>query len=311
MAAIAAKKRVVYIGGTGRSGSTLLDLLLSRHSTVQSLGEIHRLSLCSRENREPCTCGQPVAQCDFWRNVENIVRKQLGWHADRRPLLETEVMLRKDAVGSLASAFERAALCLASPALARGACRLFAPAHYRAIETSLLWYDAIREATGKPVIVDSSKDARRLKLLYLAAPEQYRLIYLVRDGRAVCASTIRRTGVPMEDAAKMWRRSHRAAQWARRGIPDESVLYVKYETLCTEPRATMQRILEFIGLDFESSVLTLQKEQSHNIGGNPMRFRKDECEIRLDQRWKQELTPEQLRIFQAVAGRTNRRLGYC
>ena len=57
-------------------------------------------------------------------------------------------------------------------------------------------------------------------------------------------------------------------------------------------------------------MLFLRKDLSHSIGGNPMRFRKNEVEIRLDDRWRTNLTERDLVMFERIAGAVNRRLGY-
>lgn len=303
-------RKIVFIGGAGRSGSTLLDLLLGNHAQVQSVGEVHRLNWYARETPEPCTCGQPVAECPFWLKVEQCMRRKLGWPDDRSPLLEAETMLRKDAVGLIGSFVQRGALAAAPARIARAVNRVVAPAHGRAIRHSRLWYDAICQVTGTTVVIDSTKDARRLKLLYLGAPDKFRLIYMLRDGRAVCASEMRRNGVSMDQSAHAWRSVHRRSQLAQRGIPDDHILHTRYEDLCTQPEATMRRVVGFLDLDFEPGMIDLRKELSHNIGGNPMRFRQAERTIQLDERWKHELSAEDLKTFERIAGPMNRKLGY-
>lgn len=301
---------LVYIGGTGHSGSTLLDLLLNNHSMIQSTGEIHRLNHYARGNLEPCTCGQPVAECPFWLDVERRVRESRGLAPETRPLLSDEIMIRTEAVGGWRSVVEKAALVQPSLPLGRALGRAVAPAHYRAARASLEWYRAIRKATGTSLVVDSSKDPRRLKWLYTVAPAHYRLVYLVRDGRAVTASGIRRRGHSMEEVARKWRALHRRSRAAQRSIPAGQKLRVRYETLCTEPERVLREIHRFLGVPGEDGGTTIRREGSHNIGGNAMRLRAGETTIRLDDRWKRELSPQQLEVFDRIAGRLNRRLGY-
>lgn len=301
---------VVYIGGVGHSGSTLLDLVLNNHPLVHSTGEVHRLNAYAREEAEPCTCGRSVAECPFWRVVEEQVREWRGLPGYARPLLTDEVMIRPDEVSRWRGAVEKVALLQPSLGLARGLARVAAPLHHRAALTSFEWYRAIREATGAAVVVDSSKDPRRLKWLYTVAPEEYRLIHLIRDGRAVAASGIRRTGRPMEEVARKWRALQGRTQAVQRSIPDRQKIRVKYEALCADPGQVLREIFEFLGLPSENGTVRIDKEDLHNIGGNAMRFRSAETTIRLDDRWTRELTAEHLATFDRIAGRLNRRLGY-
>ncbi len=301
---------ILFIGGSGRSGSTLIDLLLNSHSQIQSVGEVHRLNLYARENNEPCTCGVPVAQCPFWLEVEQEVRQKLAWPKDRNPLQETDIMLVPGSIGKLATLLQKASFIAAPIPMARWINRTFARPHQQAIETAVAWYDAIRKVTKTRVLIDSTKDARRLKLLYLQAPQQFRLLYMIRDGRAVTASKIRREGVSMEYAARDWRQAHRKTLLAQRGIPEQQIIRVHYEQLCTDPESTLKRVCAFLGLTYQPEMLTIKKIEAHNIGGNPMRFRTDEQSIKLDEAWRDQLTPDQLHQFDRVAGPMNRKLGY-
>lgn len=304
------EQAVVFIGGSGRSGSTLIDLLLNNHPLVQSVGEVHRLNLYARENSEPCTCGSPVSTCPFWLEVEEDMRHRLGWDEDRHPLQETEIMLVPGEVNPAFAMIQKAAMFAAPRPVGRWVNKSFAPAHQRAIEMSMLWYDAIRSVTHTRVIIDSSKDARRMKALYLNAPDQSRLLNMVRDGRAVSASAIRRTGMPMAQAAFEWKRIQRHTRLTSYGIPADQRLKIHYEELCRDPEATMKRACEFVSLEYQPEMLTLRKSEAHNIGGNPMRFKTGEQEITLDERWRDQLSKEELLEFDRIAGDENRRLGY-
>jgi len=112
------------------------------------------------------------------------------------------------------------------------------------------------------------------------------------------------------DAARQWVDVNRRTRWSARGIPRDCVIMVQYETLCREPGPTLERVCAFIGIPYDESMLVMRKSEAHNIAGNPMRFRHGEVEIRLDERWRDELTADDLAVFEQVAGRWNRRFGY-
>ena len=69
--------KCIYICSAGHSGSTLLDLLLGSHSNVTSLGEINQLSKNLSLNTL-CTCGEEIRSCDFWKDIANQLKKNLG-----------------------------------------------------------------------------------------------------------------------------------------------------------------------------------------------------------------------------------------
>ena len=70
----------------------------------------------------------------------------------------------------------------------------------------------------------------------------------------------------------------------------------------------MRRLLTFLDLDPDKVVLDFRSRQQHVIG-NGMRLDTTST-IRLDERWKTHLTPDDLAVFDTVAGDLNRRLGY-
>lgn len=76
----------IYIGGYGRSGSTILDLYLSAQGSF-SVGEF----ICFQKNLKvgkPCSCGKTLEQCDVWSDLASqYSRKSLFWHADAQKLL--------------------------------------------------------------------------------------------------------------------------------------------------------------------------------------------------------------------------------
>src|SRR5258706_786037 len=61
--------RVLFIGGMGRSGSTLLDRMLGSAPGVVSVGELRKFWRRGVVTNELCGCGQPIRECPFWRDV--------------------------------------------------------------------------------------------------------------------------------------------------------------------------------------------------------------------------------------------------
>src|SRR5690606_35211445 len=132
-----------------------------------------------------------------------------------------------------------------------------------------LVYEAVRRAWGTPVIVDATKNPGRLRALYVFRDVPLRLIYLLRDGRAVCRSRMRREGVSMKRAAEIWRAEHRRQRLAQADIPADHILRVRYEDLCRDACAELTRICAFLGLDYQSAMLRFREPSRHNLGGNP------------------------------------------
>jgi len=304
------EKLLAYVGGSERCGSTLLDLILNNSPHVQSVGEVSRLCWYAQTNREPCTCGTPVSECEFWRRVEVEGCTELGLR-DGEPLLRTrETMLWPEHVGRLGTVAQKCLLVLGNRPLYLTAARVLTSRHHEACQNSLFWYEMLRRVTGCPIILDSSKDARRLKALYLTDPQPFRLLHMVRDGRAIVASAMRRKNFDVLRATKAWVKITHSLRWVMRTVPERQVLRVHYESLCRDPHRTTERVCDFLQIPFDAEMLTLRKHDAHNIGGNPMRFRKLESQITLDEQWRRQLSAEDLATFERLAGRWNRHLGY-
>ena len=62
-------KKIIFVGGSAFSGSTMLDMMLSNHPKGFSVGEVTALFRPHRPHhfQPPCGCGSP--DCDLWPRV--------------------------------------------------------------------------------------------------------------------------------------------------------------------------------------------------------------------------------------------------
>src|SRR5215471_1503195 len=72
--------RVVYLGGLGRSGSTLVERLLGELPGVCAVGEVVHLWERGVVEGERCGCGLAFADCGFWAKVGQAAFG--GWDSD-------------------------------------------------------------------------------------------------------------------------------------------------------------------------------------------------------------------------------------
>jgi len=184
--------------------------------------------------------------------------------------------------------------------------------------------------SGKKVIVDSSKIGIRLKYLLRNPALDVRILRLVRDGRGVAltyvdperfadASDPRWRGggagagrdderISMADASREWLRSNEEAEALLSGVDRSKWMEVRYESLCSQPAETLRQIHQFLGLSKDEQGGDFRRVE-HHVVGNGMRL-DTHSEIRLDERWRENLKPEDLQIFDSIAGAMNRKLGY-
>jgi hypothetical protein len=171
-------------------------------------------------------------------------------------------------------------------------------------------FDVVAAADDTKVVVDSTKNAFRMKLLYMLRPHDFYVIHLVRDGRAVAASAQRRKDVPIRQAARKWRVANRNVEIALKTISSDQVHRLRYEDLCENTEAELKAICRFVSLKYDSDMIELKKREYHEVPGNPMLFRTAETEIVKDERWKSQLTSKEISDFQEVAQQYNAKYGY-
>ncbi|MEV7007135.1 sulfotransferase [Streptosporangium sp. NPDC051022] len=282
--------RVVFLGGLGRSGTTLLERLLGEVPGVAPLGEVAHLWTRGVLADEDCGCGEPFGTCPFWRKVgerafggwsEGLADRvlTLGRRVDRtRHILTLAQLLAENRVGTVGWPSPRTAEL-----------NEYVAAHRRL-------YDAAGEIADCPVVVDSSKHAS-LAFCLAAAGVDVHVVHVVRDPRAVAHSWQRPVTRP-EDGTPMtrWSPARTSLHWltqnlglellARRGVP---VSQVRYEDLVHAPADTLRRLVGRIGLcprlDFlGDGEVTLSR--SHTASGNPMRFSAGRIELVPDDVWR-------------------------
>ncbi|MCU7850753.1 MAG: sulfotransferase [Candidatus Thiodiazotropha sp. (ex Monitilora ramsayi)] len=319
-------RNLVYITGSGRSGSTLLDMLLSTHPDVAALGEVHRFSINLRNEDTPfrCTCGETLLNCKFWRAVlDKLVKDGIDpynllttWSKYNNIEQNTEGTnivedIPPKALFSKLDLFN-IFLTLGLSGIIKSTAPFIKRFHegINIAENSWLLYEKICEAHNLNVTVDGTKSPGRLLSLMTFNNKQIpvKVIYLCRDGRAVTHARMNRQGLSMDYCVKAWVAEHKKISLALKHYAGQPLI-LKYEDLCTRTTEEMSRIFDYIQVHGDSDY-SLFRESSHSLGGNPMRLRKSENTIRLNEKWKSELSKDNLKTFELKGGRLNKRLGY-
>ncbi len=282
--------RVVYLGGLGRSGTTLIERLLAELPGVCSVGEVVHMWQRGVAENERCGCGETFAGCGFWSRVGDAAFG--GW---------ANVSVGR--VAALRGSVDRTRYI---PRLARAA--LAAQAARDLDEYTgyyLRVYRAIADVAGCGTVIDSSKHASLAFCLSRRPEIDLRVIHVVRDSRAVAHSWASRVARP-DSAAETYMTTYTparaAGQWnaengalqvlARRGA---TVLRVRYEDVVRAPVDAVRRMAAFAGLPADVDLGFLGGDQgehwavlspAHTASGNPMRFSSGRIAIRGDERWR-------------------------
>ena len=295
---------VVYIAGSGRSGSTLLERALGEIPGFVNVGELIDLYRRTVEHGERCGCGHAFTECPFWSRVGD--RAFGGWQ-------EQKLTATHRLQGKVARQ-RRMPRLLAMPLAGR---RFRADvAAYGASYASL--YGAISAEAGAACVVDASKWPVQALALARAGLD-VRVIHLVRDVRGVAYSLGKRDvsrphAVAGGDVMSRLSPAEAAARWvavqsqagllSRCGLP---VARMRYEEFVRHPGQAVAAALDGIGLPASPAQLAHLGDgravlgTSHGLSGNPSRFRDGEITLRADETWRERMSRRDRLIVTAIA----------
>ena len=139
------------------------------------------------------------------------------------------------------------------------------------------------------------------------------VIHLVRDGRDVTLSYRSAFFGPKHvyPLALRWREYLAAAEGARTALGEGRFLQVRYEDLVTAPEHELRRICAFLGEGFTSNTLDFYRERRSLPADrrNAEGLRRPVMSGNTG-KWRADMTPRELRIFEALAGDCLERHGY-
>jgi hypothetical protein len=220
-----AKPKVLYVIGTGRSGSTILGLALGNCAGVICAGELHLW--LGKDGRSPLK-GEERQR--FWGKVRAAVELPEGFPAREAGELEKSASLLR--AGS------------------RRRRRRLRAAYLRVTEQL---YRAIARTGGAELIVDTSHFPLRARNLQALDGIELYLLYVVRDPANVVGSYARdKVDFPrfnlLTTNAYLWL-THLLSLPVFLRHPREQRLLVHYEQFVAEPEAVLREILDALGSD--------------------------------------------------------------
>jgi hypothetical protein len=281
--------QIIYILGSGRSGSTVLERVLNSADRVCAVGELHALWRLPWDTLT-CSCGRKLRECDFWLQVFGGM-KLTEKTALRLRTLEHEVIRNKFL---LKKRFQPDRFST-HPKVAE----------FNKVQSSL--FQSIRKASGCSTIVDISKSGPRAWIL--SAEFKVQILHCRRDATDVLTSW-RRAKYDPSRIGNMQRPSvaRAALDWAKAeqtalmlGKRTE-VIRIDHEEFAKAPRNTLTSAFDGAFPDISDNLPwicgdTIEPSTAyHSILGNPDRFQTGPLQIRPPQTAGAETLPRNERL---------------
>lgn len=297
------KHTVIYIISDRRSGSTLLENVLSKSSEIVSVGELNTLKghLLKQGPGERwdwnCACGNPLPGCVFWKPIlektympkKNSFETNTNWNFKSKKLLMAAL---------LPSLFRKKVLSIISNKKNKAVANTIQPI-----------YECVFQQAGKSFIVDSSKDPFQALTLYKSDKNfDVKIIWLKRDIRAIAVSKMKwkELNVKKQKTLKQLLFNvlyFRRLCYAVSGfINKQDIIQMNYEDLAINTQAKLDEITARFNILPYTAPEFMYVENDHTIGGTPNRFSKRP--IKYDESWKKEY--EQKKFLYMLGGLMNK-----
>jgi Sulfotransferase family len=305
---------VLYIAGTGRSGSTVLANILGEVDGVFAAGEVRYLWQRGLKEGRRCGCGLPVRECPVWSRVLAMAG-------------ELDDPERVDAIMSMLQSTGRMRNL---PAVVAGTVvRRLDPAEAHSLQPARAalgeLYAAMGAVTTSKVIVDSSKLPAYANVLAATPGIDLRVVHLIRDPRGAAHSWSSKKTLAdgaarshMEQigpakSAMLWDVWNLAGGVLFKGGPDR-YLRLRYEDFVADPPGTVRRILAMVGMQDAHLPFVNGHEArttpNHSVAGNPDRLRHGAITLRSDDRWRSAMPPRNRRLVSVLTSPLLLRYGY-
>jgi hypothetical protein len=290
---------VPFVVGVGRSGTTLLRLMLDAHPALAVPPETHFinnvLEASGRLRFNPERLVDAI--------VEDSHRRWNDFGLEREELLA----------------------------------RVSSIPDFNVSDGLRAFYELYAERQSKRRWGDKTPDyLKRMRRIKRTLPEA-RFIHVIRDGRDVMLSTNRRIAqrghreeLTAERGAERWRRQIERAREDAPHLGGEAYIEIRYEDLVTDTESTLRRVCTRIDLDYDPVMLRYHETAAERLremaGAMPARDGRPERKAGERLRahklatkpptrerievWREEMDPAEVAEFEAGAGSLLAELGY-
>ena len=267
--------------GYGRSGSTLLDIILGDNKHIVTTGALDNYHIWVNKNLK-CACDKKIRECEYW----GLVYKDTKFSDDDIKLVREMDSFRSFFTVNRKKFHQNVK-------------------KYIRLNNTLL--KSITTHFRKNVIVDSSKttlDCIYRPIMFLKyCNVDLKPIFLIRNPRGVVWSAMKKHGSPERDKkdTMFFRFLRTLISWNLTNLLTilitkvflKEFLFIKYEDFCKNPINELLRIKKFTKSEIDNVANKITNQYpidiGHNIGGNRLRFAKSIDSIQLDESWKENM----------------------
>lgn len=285
--------KIIYIAGCGRSGSTLLDLVLGTSPNAFSAGQLENLLFFLKEHDER-------------RPDKKAFKDDQGCSPNESAIWGPVKLTLEDARARVYD--PRCPLSVRGLIWSLVRRKPFNMEHF---DDELLYGCILQQArkvkdSDVDTIIDSSKNLKRLVALKQCPQLDVYVIHLIRDVRGYVHSNSKRG---MSWLAALWRwiiLNSAYAFYLPRAFPKGKVKRISYDRFTGDTAAVLRDINDWAGLKVDESVYlkVLAADKSYRFSGSNMRL-KGVPSISRDLSWKLGLNHWQKIVIMTFAGLHN------
>lgn len=244
------KLKVLYIMGTARSGSTILEILLSHGEHCVGAGELTSIVQDGFIENKPCSCGSAFNECGFWSQVVAkmaLTKKEVTEWARLQHKIEWHTGFLRQLLGLISGRDWK---------------------RYKDYNLRLL--KALHDISGAAVIVDSSKYAGRALALSRMPEIDLSVICLTRSPEGLMTS-FQKPNKEEQRPKKPWAvfRYYAFVMLSLRiavvRLKDKCFM-LQYEDLIVNPGSKLEDISKVCGINLDSVNERIEHEESFQTG---------------------------------------------
>lgn len=263
----------VFIGGCGRSGTTLLGAILGSHSDCLTIPEFQ-----------------------FKLNIIQACNYKTHLHTDTNEILKD----KRFKIWRINVDAENLQENLAKSAI-------------HTVDFFVKKYaESINSSKSPKLWIDHTPTNMKYAKTLLEVFPQAKFIHIVRDGRAVASSVMPLDWGPntITKAASWWVEHMAYGLAAESFLGQDKIIRIKYEDLISEPEETVKNLCSYLDIEYQHSMLEatgfkvpFYTSVQHNLIGKRLDV------TRLND-WEKKLASEEIEIFEILTGDFLKHLNY-